>query len=235
MNSPVIGLPGVGAALQALPREIFAGNVQLAQFVPGVHVIDGSKSRNPLNTGQVDVLWAGMLMGQITATRKFAPSVLGVTTQAYAAAATTLNVSPAVAAEVSRRIGSSGTNQLKLIGPPTAGGVVATQLVSHSAVNAGTGAITITGLAAAAVLGSLLCPADGSETIKTLLANRWGVKVTDYTGINNVDVLEEHLLLAAHVRTSNIVNYPLDTSLAAYVKSSLRAFAPAMTFDDDWV
>jgi hypothetical protein len=34
------------------------------------------------------------------------------------------------------------------------------------------------------------------------------------------------------VKTANVVNYPTDTSLIAYVKAALRANCPAMTFDD---
>src|SRR5438105_4491928 len=192
MNTPIIGTPGIGTLLTATPREILAGNSQFAQYIPALHVIDGSKSRNPLNTGQLDVLWAGMLFGQITASRKFAPSILGVTTVAYSSSGTTMTVSPATAAEIVRRVGATGSSALKLVGPPTAAGTVATQAVSHSAVNTSTGAITITGLSAAAVSGSLVCPADGSETIKTILTDRWGVKVTDYTGLNSVDVPDDH-------------------------------------------
>ena len=112
---------------------------------------------------------------------------------------------------------------------------MATQVVSYSAINTSTGAITITGLGAAAIAGSFVCPADGSETIKTILGNRWGVKVTDYTGQNSVDVLEEQFLLSGHVRTGALLNYPTDTSLIAWIKSSLRAYLPAVTFDDDYV
>src|SRR5947209_6364097 len=187
MNIPITGLPGVGTAHTATPREILAGNVQLAQYVPGLKIIDGSKSRDPLNTNDVDVLRAGLLLGKITASAKYAPSILGVLTVAAAGAATSLTVAPAVATEIVRRIGAAGT--FKLTGPPAAAGVVATQTVTFSAVNTSTGVITCTAIGAAAIVGSFLQPTDGSETPICLLGNRWGIKVTDMGG-TSTDVLE---------------------------------------------
>lgn len=231
MNIPITGLPGVGSARTATPREILAGNAQLAQYVPGLRLIDGSKSRDPLNGADVDVLRAGTLLGKVTSSGKYAPSVIGVLASAASASATSLTVSAAVATEIVRRIGTSGT--FKLSGPPAAGGTVATQTVTFSAVNTTTGVITCSATSAAAVAGSFVQPTDGSETIVTLLANRWGVKVTDVNAAN-IDVLEDQLLLAGHVKTANVINYPSDTSLITWVKAALRANCPAMTFDDSF-
>lgn len=228
MNIPITGLPGMGTAVTAIPREILAGNAQLAQYIPGLHVIEGAKSRDALNTTNPDVLRAGMLLGK-TSEGTYAPSVLGVLTASAAASATSITVSPAVAAELVRRIGATGS--LKLVGPPAASGTVATQTVTYTGVNTSSGVITINALGAAAIAGSLVQPADGSQTILTLLGNRWGVKVTDING-NSTNVLEDQLLLAGYVKTANVINYPTDTSLIAYVKAALRANCPAMTFDD---
>src|SRR5260370_17077587 len=95
MNIPITGLPGIGVVHSATPREILAGNAQLAQFVPGLRTIDGSRSRDPLNTIDIDVLRAGILLGKITSGGKYAPSVLGVLTVAAAGPATSLTVPPA--------------------------------------------------------------------------------------------------------------------------------------------
>src|SRR5438045_3009131 len=197
MNIPITGLPGVGTIKSATPREILSANVHLAQFVPGLRTIDGSKSRDPLNTNDVDVLRAGVLLGKITASSKYAPSILGVLTIAAAGAATSLTVAPAVATEIVRRIGASGT--FKLTGPPAAAGVVATQTVTFSAVNTSTGVITCTAIGAAVIAGSFLQPTDGSETIISLVANRWGIKVTDQNAANT-DVFEDQLLLSGHLK-----------------------------------
>ena len=228
MNNPITGLPGIGTARVATPREILAGNAQFSQFVPGLRVIDGSRSRDPLNVPDVDVLRAGLLLGKTTA-NKYAPSVIGMLTTAAVAGATSLAVAPAVATEIVRRLGTSGT--FKLTGPPAAAGTVATQVVTYSAVNTSTGAVTCTATSAAAIAGSFVQPTDGSETIVTLLGNKWGVKVTDLSG-NSTDVMEDQLLLAGHVKTANMINYPGDVSLVAFVKNSLRGLCPAMTFDD---
>ena len=228
MNNPITGLPGIGTARVATPREILAGNAQFSQFVPGLRVIDGSRSRDPLNVPDVDVLRAGLLLGKTTA-GKYAPSVIGVLTTAAVAGATSLTVTPAVAIEIVRRLGTSGTHTLT--GPPAAAGTVATQVVTFSAVNTSTGAITCTATSAAAIAGAFVQPTDGSETIVTLLGNKWGVKVTDLSG-NSTDVMEDQLLLAGHVKTANMINYPGDVSLVAFVKNSLRGLCPAMTFDD---
>jgi hypothetical protein len=192
-----------------------------------LHVIDGTKSRDPSNSN-TDVLRAGLLLGK-TSGGKYAPSILGALTSGVAASATTLAVSPATAVEMVRRLGATGT--FKLVGPPTAGGTVATQTVTYTAVNQTSGAITVSALGAASIAGSFIQTSDGSQTIVTLLGNRWGVKVTDVNG-NGTDVLEDQLLLAGHVKTANVINYPSDTSLIAWVKAALRVNCPAMTFDD---
>ncbi len=105
--------------------------------------------------------------------------------------------------------------------------------MTFSAVNTSTGVITCSAISAAAVAGSFVQPTDGSETIVTVLANRWGVKVTDQSSAST-DVLEDQLLLAGHVKTANVLNYPTDTSLIAWVKAALRVNCPAMTFDDSF-
>lgn len=230
MNLPITGLPGVGTARVATPREILAGNAQFAQFIPGLRTIDGSKSRDPLNGADIDVIRAGTLFGK-TSGGKYAPSVIGVLTAAAASAATTLTVAPAVATEIVRRIGASGT--FKLTGPPAAAGTVATQVVTFSAVNTSTGVITCAALGAASVIGSFVQPTDGSETILTLFGNKWGVKVTDINSAST-DVLEDQLLLAGHVKTANVLNYPSDTSLVAFVKAAIRVNCPAVSFDDSF-
>jgi hypothetical protein len=233
MNNPITGLPGIGALRTSTPREILAANTQFAQYLPGLRTIDGSRSRDPLNSPDVDVLRAGMVFGKTTAGNgaKYAPSILGVLSITAAAAATSLTVSTAVATELVRRIGATGS--FKLTGPPSAAGTVATQTVTYSLVNTSTGVITCTAIGAAAIAGSFVQPTDGSETPITLLANRWGVKVTDLSG-SSTDTLEDQFLVAAHVKTANIVNYPTDTSLIAWLKAALRTNCPAMTFDDSF-
>jgi hypothetical protein len=231
MNIPITGLPGIGTARTATPREIISGNVHFAQYLPGLRTIDGSRSRDPLNGTDVDVLRAGIVFGKVTSGGKYAPSILGVLTVAAAASATSLTVSAATATEIVRRIGTSGT--FKLTGPPAAAGTVATQTVTFSAVNTSTGVITCSATSAAVIIGSFIQPTDGSETPICLLGNRWGIKVTDMGGAST-DVLEDQFLIAGHVKTANVVNYPTDTSLIAWLKAAIRVNCPATTFDDSF-
>src|SRR5258706_15550996 len=78
MNIPITGLPGIGTARTATPREIISGNVHFAQFLPGLRTIDGSRSRDPLNGTDVDALRAGIVFGKVTSGGKYAPRILGV-------------------------------------------------------------------------------------------------------------------------------------------------------------
>lgn len=223
-------LPGIGNTRTATPRKILASLTGL-HYLPGGRIIDGSKSRDLDNVGDIDVLTAGLLMGKITSSGKYAPSVIGVTTALYEDDGTTLNVSPAVAAEIARRIGTAGT--LKIVGPPASGGVVAEVTCTFSAVNTLTGAITCSDMNAALMAGSFVCANDGSHVPVTLLTEEYGVKVTDIDGAS-VDVAFSKFAIAAQIDASQIRNYPADSSLKAWIKSKLRANGYGFTFDDDF-
>ncbi len=236
MYSVPNGKPGVLPSVLAIPRELFAANRQFAQFVAGPVTIDGQLSGNPSNTPYTWVLFAGTPMGRVTATGKFANGVIGQTTTAYAHSGgsnTTLQTDVATAAEIVRRIGVSGT--LKVTGPATAGGTVATQSIAYSAVNATTGAIAITAGGADAVAGSFIQPTDGSEAIVTLLCDAWGVRVADQLGASRVDVFDGQLLAAGGtINVTTIVNYPADASLRAWLKAAIRVACPGVNFSDDF-
>lgn len=218
-SQPQNGVPGLGTERSTSHRQVtLAGE----KWLPGVHVIDGSKSRDPLNT-PVTELRAGLLLGRITASKKLAPAVLGVLTVAFdtdASDPTSMTVSAATATEINRRIGSSGT--FKLTGPPTAGGTVATQTVTFSAVNTTTGVITVTDPGADAISGSFIQPTDGSEAPVTVMPNGFPVKVVD-ADQNNRDVQLDSYLLGALVDSSQILNWPSDTALRAWIVSQLNA------------
>ncbi|MGO8744622.1 MAG: hypothetical protein ACLQNE_01410 [Thermoguttaceae bacterium] len=145
-----IGLmPGWGQQIDALYRRIW-WSVDEKRFLPGGAAIAGAIARDPTNT-LVDgtpcpqVLQAGMVMGKVTAAGsyqgQYAPSILGLLTQGYGGATTTICVAAATAAEIVRRIGSTGT--LNLTGPIAAGGTVRTIQAAYTAVNTGTGAVTL--------------------------------------------------------------------------------------------
>lgn len=214
------GLPGTKTKVETSPRNVFLSGPEL---LPSGIVIDGSKSRDPLNTGHVDTLRDGLVLGKITASGMYAPTIIGVLTEAFdtdGSFNTTMMVSAATATEIVRRIGSSGT--FKAIGPPTAAGVVASTTVTFSNVNTSTGAITVTDPNVDKIAGTFICATDGSEEPLGLLTgnNGTGVKVTDVDG-NSVDVPAQ-LAIGGMVAASGIINYPTDTSLLAWLKSKLN-------------
>ena len=118
------GKPGVVGNYDSQPREVFYSGREFAQFWAPPVTIDGTNSSNPLNSPYTWLLWAGTPMGRITATGKYANSILGLTGAAAASGATSITTDVNTAAEIVRRIGATGT--FKLTGPPAAAGTVAT-------------------------------------------------------------------------------------------------------------
>ena len=106
-----------------------------------IQSIDGTLSRDPGNTGDPPVPAPGLLMGKVTSSGKYAPAILGVTTNAEAIGSTPIEASAAVVTELVRRVGASGT--FTPAAPP-ANGVIDSQTVTYSAAS-GT-AITCTAL-----------------------------------------------------------------------------------------
>jgi len=219
-NTP--GLPSVATKRTATPRKILLSGPEHNQFLPRGEVIDGSQSRDPTHTSYLDILQAGLIMGRITATGLYAPSIIGVTTAAYdqsASVNTTLTVGLPTAVEVVRRIGATGTFQLA--GPPTAGGTVATQAVTYSAVDVATGIITITAVAADSISGSFIQPDDGPETMLCLINDGTGIEVTDEDN-DDVDVPFPTPVIRGLLDASQIINWPTNAVLRAYLRDQLR-------------
>jgi hypothetical protein len=230
------GKPGVQPTFTAIPREVFYANKQFAQYVASPVTVDGTLSSNPLNAPFTWLLFAGTAMGRVTSTGKYANSIIGCISAAYAhagATPTVLNTDVNTAAEIVRRIGTSGT--FKLTAPPAAGGTVATQVITYSAVNLTTGAITITAGSADAIGGGYIQPTDGSETIVTLICDPYGTKVVDQLNTTRVDVFDAQLLAAGGtINTGVIVNYPTDVSLKAWFKAAIKSACPGVNFSDDF-
>lgn len=360
------GKPGMlSPTYTAQPREIFYGNTEKVTFLPVPVTIDGTASGNASNAPYSWLLFAGTLMGQETTNRKLANSIIGLSSAALGDAQTTLSTDVNTAAEIVRRIGTSGT--LTLTGPQVASGPasgVRTLPVTFSAVNTTTGAITITatgtgavsgvnqinsvvtvdssgsgtftitvegvttpaitysatiatlitninaqlnatfgtsaivasgGSLAALVLtssgtgytnrpvglmqvtlltgatgftmngsgtvgtpstspvttagvvpvtasggefitGSLIGANDGSTVIKTVICDKYGVKVVDQLNTTRVDVFDPQLWAGGGCLNSKIiVNYPTDTGIQAYIKAALRAFMGQAMFSDDFI
>lgn len=233
-TTPTYGLPGVRADRDADFRIVCKGD---ERFTRELAIIDGSESRDPLNTDYLWNLRAGMLMGKITSGGKYAPSVLGVLTAAFdtdASDPTEMTVSAATATEIVRRIGTSGT--FNLIGPPAAAGVVATTTVTFSAVDTATGAITVTDPGVDKIAGAFIAPTDGSQTPRGVIGNGHGIRVVD-EDFDDIDVPFPNMLIGGYLDSSQIINWPSDTSLQAWVKAALNdadGGGASFVFDDHY-
>lgn len=221
MSSPgyIPGLPGVRAAKTAVHKRVFRGGY-VPDILPQGRLINGTKSRDASNSVDVTVLQAGLLMGIVTATLDYAPSILGVTTGAIAAGATSISAAAAVVTELVRRVGASGT--FKLTGPPTAGGVTVTETITYSAASGTT--ITVTATANAFVAGSFIQPTDGSETPVTFIPDGYGVSVAEADGTVLSQVQFPELPVTGIVEESQLINWPSDVSLRRWIVSRLNDY-----------
>jgi hypothetical protein len=145
MIRPLLGRPQVST--ETLVAHRIVSRQGFWTFLANGVMVDGAKCRDAGNSADsILTIRPGTLMGKVTSGGRYANSVIGLSTGALTNSGTTLTVSAAVATEIVRRIGASGT--FKLTGPPTAAGVVRTVTVTYSAVNTSTGDITITALGA---------------------------------------------------------------------------------------
>ena len=224
-------LPGVGSDRTATPRRVLLAS---GIFLPGGKILSGANSRDPLNTGDLDVLRAGVVLGKITSGGKYAPSILGVLAAAYELTGgddVEMTVSAATATELVRRIGASGT--FNVTGPPSAAGTVVTEEVTYSAVNTTTGVITITEAAAAYVIGSFIQPTDGSETPLGMVPDGYGIKVTDVDAASQ-DTQLPILLIGGVIDASRIVNFPSDASLVTWLLATKLNAVGQYIFDNNF-
>ncbi len=220
--STIVGQPGVTTARTATPRRVLLGTNEW--FLPSSKIIDGSLSRDVGNTGNLDVLRAGKLMGKITSGGKYRPSIIGGINGAISGAAgiTSVTVIAAVATEVARLITVAGGNvNLKLTGPPAANGVVATTAITATAASGTT--ITVTSVTLPSlVTGSFITPADGSETPATFIYDLYGLKITDEFGVSQ-DTTLARFPVAGLVDSSQLIDWPSDTSLQAWIWARLNS------------
>jgi hypothetical protein len=138
----IAGMPGVSAEKLVSFRRIFRGAFEY--WLPGGKQIDGTYSRDPGNTGNINVLRPGLVMGKRSSGGTYAPSIIGLTGGALTGIATSLTIPAEVSTEMNRRFGASGT--FKLTGPPGASGVVRTSTITYSALGATTATITAAGV-----------------------------------------------------------------------------------------
>jgi hypothetical protein len=213
--APLVGRPGIGTARTAEYRNVLRA-LDNARYFPGGGTIDGTKARDPNNTDNARLLRAGTLMGRATSGKKWSNSIIGVTTGAVSATGTTVTVSAAQAAELVRRVGATGT--LRLVGPPTAAGTVATFTETYSAVNTTNGQITVSALNADLIAGSFVVADDGTYLPRTMVGDGTGILLPE-----SGDVDYPHLLVAGDVDSSQVLLWPSDTSLQQWIVDQLNA------------
>lgn len=219
---PSYGLPGVRSDRTYAERVVRLTG-EHRRYIPAGKIIDGSESRDPDHTGFKQVLRPGLLMGKISANGLYAPSIIGVTTTAYTAASTgtALVVTTQAAIEIVRRIGATGT--LSITGPATAGGTVNTETKAYTAVDTETGIITLaTDLTNNYIAGSFVGAADGSQTPLCLIDDNDFAEVVDRDD-NDIDVPFARPLTGGQLKSSQIINWPSDTALRAWIVSKLNA------------
>lgn len=233
MSSNPNATPGVRVGAQDVRYCIFDSATGI-QYLSGMSYIDGAKSRDPLNTGYAQYLRPGVLLGLITASGKYAPSILGATTVSYvhtASVNTILTVAPATAAEIVRRIGTSGA--LSLTGPATSDGAIATRTITFASVNTATGEITISASNASFIVGSLVMPTDGSQQPRVVLATDSAIKVTDENELD-IDVEPERLAIAGMLQVGSLPYFPTNAVIAAWLRSELAKSTARFTYDSDF-
>ena len=212
-------MPGIGTTIVAVFKPIWKGRGGV-QYLPGGGTIDGSNARDPANTysgnlpnaqtNYANTLEPGLLMGKL-ASGAYGASILGVTTTGVTkTSTTTLKVSLAVGAEIIRRLGGT-TGSLTLTGPATTGAVVASETVVVTGIALGDGntdyIVTLYAQTSNTyMIGSLVQPADGSQTIKTFVDEEDGIRVTDING-NGLNIQFPRIPIAGGVvNAPNIVN-----------------------------
>lgn len=221
------GLPGVKSERTATPRRILKTRDGAIIF-PGGRVIDGSKSRDPLNTGDIDVLRAGLVMGKISTSGKYAPSFVGKLAAAAAASATSLTVSLATGVELIRRLGGT-TGIIVLIGPEQVlGGTVTVEVVTVT--NIVTTTVTCSAITAAFINGSLIGINDNSYQPLGFLGDGYGIKVTD-SDENDIDVPFPNLVVGGVIDESQIINLPADPEGAEWLRGEMNK-AGQFIFDE---
>jgi len=215
-------LPGV-ASERTYQERFFLHQAAAAVELAHVGVIDGEQSRDAGNTGNVDTLLAGLAMGIITASGKWAPAFVGLTTASYTSGGTTLTVSAAGAVELDRLVGQAGSGELVCIGAPTSGGTVAVTAFDHSAINTSNGQITCTSLGVNKHSGAIIAVNDGRYTPRGFVGEGYGLKVTDQDAQNS-DVQLGKLVIGGLVKTAQVINYPAsaNTGLIAWLKSTIK-------------
>jgi len=232
MSNRINGLPGYPTGQSWSPRKIRRGN-QPPIYLDGGVVIDGTNSGDATNTGYPHVLQPGKIMVKAASGGLYRNFIIGKTTAAYVDNDTTLTVGAATATEVARLIAAAGAAvSLALIGPPSAAGTVAATAISVTAASGTT--LTIADLNLAKVSDSLIAlPAAGYTAGSFCI-------VDDDDFINLADETNARanqpwgkVLIGGTIDTSQLLDWPADSSTVTYLKGLLNAAGGMSNFRFD--
>lgn len=210
-------IAGLRQLTQINPRIPFSSISAMNRAVPIAAIIDGTKSRDPDNTGTINVLRAGLLMGKVTTTGKYANSVIGVTTAALGGNQTTLKATAQAVTELVRRVGSSGT--FTLSGAEATGQVARSRTVTYSAAS-GT-SITITALGAIAGVNQV-------NSIVTVDSTGSGTFIITVEGVSTAAITYSATIATLVSNINSALNTTFGTS--AIVASGASLAALVLTF-----
>lgn len=213
--TPFTGLPGISAEKIARHRTVAANGY--LDYLPGGKILDATKTRDVwAPDGDTTRLQAGLLLGKVTATGRYANCFFGVLQGAVSATGTSVTLTAAQAVELVRRVGSTGT--LRFVGPPAAAGTVATFTETYSAVNTTTGVVTVSALDADLIAGALVAANDGSYLPLSFLPDGWETPLPD-----SGDLPLPFFPIGGMVDDANLLPWPSDTSLRQWVRDQLNA------------
>jgi hypothetical protein len=242
-------LPGQFTSYVSQRRNIWLGNESSAQYCSFLPItIDGQNSSNTYqNVGLVNtdltannvsyLMFAGQLMGRETSGSLWRNSVIGLTTSNTASSASSFQTDAYTCTEIARLIAAAGTSvALYLTGGATAGATPTAVSVTATAASGTT--VTISGTAGTAVVsGSLIQPADGSQTILSVLGDDTGLYVQNPFTLTRVNNVSGRLCSGGGtINTGMIVWYSsMDSGVQTYVKKALVTYPglmPSATFQD---
>ena len=239
-------MPGIGTTIVAVYKPIWKGRGGV-QYLPGGGTIDGNNARDPANTysgnlpnaqtSYVNVLEPGLLMGKITASGFYGASVFGLTSAAIHRRGHEFHGArrrgpgnhpppgrhdglalPDRSGDGRRHGESAGGDR------DERGGHVGNPRDLHGD--------------AVRPWPTRPWPArwcsrpTAARTIKTFVDEEDGIRVTDING-NGLNIQFPRVPIAGGVvNAPNIVNYPSDPALQAWVKTALKAAGPFIFSDD---
>lgn len=169
-------------------------------------------------------------------TTDWATTVAAVQTALVAALGTTA-VTCAVADTSAFTITFSGANYAATAQPLVRVSILEGE--TGSAVQMATATVTRTtaGVDGRFIAGSFVGPVDGSQTPVTFFTGNGVVYPAQVTDVNLASISIGNCTIpvcSKPVYTTNLVNYPTNAKLIAWVKSSLRSAVPGMTFSDEF-